>query len=158
VREAFAQPKTNKQPKRSIFNENCANAPGPRLRHAAQHEFYGVSAPSGEMGGDLVDVVEDSNKRIGYLADVSGHGVPSDVLIAMVKSAVRMRLATSCEAQLLLEDLNRVISELTAAEMFVTMAFVALGTSELLLMAQSGHRSGADVDLAHACKLYGDYG
>ena len=29
----------------------------------------------------------------------------------MVKSAVRMRLATSSEPQMLLEDLNRVISE-----------------------------------------------
>jgi len=51
-----------------------------------------------------------------------GHGVPSGVLMAMVKSAVRMRLATSSEPQVLLEDLNRVISELIAAEMFVTLA------------------------------------
>src|SRR5579864_9688529 len=95
----------------------------------SQHEFYGVSAPSGEMGGDLVDLVQDGDKWIGYLADVSGHGVPSGVLMAMVKSAVRMRLATSSEPQVLLEDLNRVISELTAAEMFVTLAFVSLGKS-----------------------------
>ena len=64
---------------------------------------------------------------VGYLADVSGHGVPSGVLMAMVKSAVRMRLATSSEPQVLLEDLNRVISELIGAEMFVTLAFVSLG-------------------------------
>src|SRR5215813_11570525 len=98
-------------------------------RHTSQHEFYGVSAPSGEMGGDLVDVVQDSNKRIAYLADVSGHGVPSGVLMAMVKSAVRMRLGASCEPQVLLEDLNRVISDLMAAEMFVTVAFVSLEKS-----------------------------
>src|SRR2546429_5021270 len=52
-----------------------------------------------------------------YLADVSGHGVRSGVLMAMVKSAVRMRLATSSEPQVLLEDLNRIMSELMAAEM-----------------------------------------
>jgi serine phosphatase RsbU (regulator of sigma subunit) len=69
------------------------------------------------MGGDLVDLVQDRHKWIGYLADVSGHGVPSGVLMAMVKSAVRMRLASSSEPQMLLEDLNRVISELIAAEM-----------------------------------------
>jgi serine phosphatase RsbU (regulator of sigma subunit) len=108
-------------------------------RQASDHEFYGVSAPSGEMGGDLVDVVQDGNKRIGYLADVSGHGVPSGVLMAMVKSAVRMRLATSCDPQVLLEDLNRVISELMAAEMFVTVAFVSLGTSNDLHFATAGH-------------------
>jgi hypothetical protein len=81
------------------------------------------------MGGDLVDLVQGSNKWIGYLADVSGHGVPSGVLMAMVKSAVRMRITTSSEPQVLLEDLNRVISELIAAEMFVTLAFVSLGKS-----------------------------
>src|SRR5215468_1002010 len=96
--------------------------------HTSQYEFYGVSAPTGEMGGDL-----------GYLADVCGHGVPSGVLMAMVKSAARMRLATSSEPQVLLEDLNRVISELIAAEMFVTLAFVSLGKSNDLHFATAGH-------------------
>jgi len=107
--------------------------------HTSQYEFYGVSAPTGEMGGDLVDLVQDGNKWIGYLADVCGHGVPSGVLMAMVKSAARMRLATSSEPQVLLEDLNRVISELIAAEMFVTLAFVSLGKSDDLHFATAGH-------------------
>lgn len=111
----------------------------PIARHTSQHEFYGVSAPSGEMGGDLVDVVQDGNKGIAYLADVCGHGVPSGVLMAMVKSAVRMRLATSTEPQMLLEDLNRVISELMAAGMFVTVAVVSLGKSNDLHFATAGH-------------------
>ena len=105
----------------------------------SQHEFYGMSAPSGEMGGDLVDVVQDGNRGIAYLADVSGHGVPSGVLMAMVKSAVRMRVATSSELQVLLEDLNRVILELMAAEMFVTVALVSLGKSNDLHFATAGH-------------------
>src|SRR5262249_9767032 len=111
----------------------------PVARQTSQEEFYGVSAPSGEMGGDLVDVVQDGRKWIGYVADVSGHGVPSGVLMAMVKSAVRMRLATTSEPQVLLEDLNRVISELIAPEMFVTLAFVSLGESNELHFATAGH-------------------
>lgn len=111
----------------------------PIAKQRTQEEFYGVSAPSGEMGGDLVDLVQDGNRCIGYLADVSGHGVPSGVLMAMVKSAVRMRLAASCEPQVLLEDLNRVICELTAPEMFVTLAVVALGQSNDLHFATAGH-------------------
>src|SRR5258708_26379048 len=77
------------------------------------------------MGGALVDLVQDGSKWIGYLADVCGHGVPSGVLMAMVKSALRMRLAISSEPQTLLEDLNRGISELIAPEMFATVAFVS---------------------------------
>src|SRR5260370_38028478 len=111
----------------------------PIARHGSQEEFYGVSVPSGEMGGDLVDLVQDGNTWIGYLADVSAHGVPSGVLMAMVKSAVRMSLAASSEPQVLLEDLNRVISELIAAEMFVTLAFVSLAKSNDLHFATAGH-------------------
>jgi phosphoserine phosphatase RsbU/P len=91
------------------------------------------------MGGDLVDLVQDGDKWIGYLADVYGHGVPSGVLMAMVKSAVRMRLPASSEPQVLLEDLNRVISELIGAEMFVTLAFVWFGKSNDLHFATAGH-------------------
>jgi sigma-B regulation protein RsbU (phosphoserine phosphatase) len=111
----------------------------PVAERASQNEFYGVSAPSGEMGGDLVDLVQDVRRWIGYLADVSGHGVPSGVLMAMVKSAVRMRLAASSEPQALLEDLNRVISELTAPEMFVTLALVSLEKSNDLHYVTAGH-------------------
>ena len=111
----------------------------PIARRASNHEFYGLSAPSGEMGGDLVDVVQCGNKRIAYLADVSGHGVPSGVLMAMVKSAIRMQLAISCEPQVLLDYLNRVISDLMAAEMFVTVAFVSVGESSDLHFATAGH-------------------
>ena len=111
----------------------------PIANRASQDEFYGVSAPSGEMGGDLVDLVQDGKRWIGYLADVSGHGVPSGVLMAMVKSAVRMRLAASSEPQVLLEDLNRVLSELTAPEMFVTLALVSLEKSNDLHYVTAGH-------------------
>jgi len=111
----------------------------PITQRASQDEFYGVSAPSGEMGGDLVDLVQDGRRWIGYLADVSGHGVPSGVLMAMVKSAVRMRLAALSEPQVLLEDLNRVISELTAPEMFVTLALVSLEKSNDLHFVTAGH-------------------
>jgi len=98
-----------------------------------------MSVPSGEMGGDLVDLVQDGDKWIAYLADVSGHGVPSGVLMAMVKSAARMRLRTSSEPQLLLEELNHVISELSATNTFVTLACVASGRSNDLSFATAGH-------------------
>jgi sigma-B regulation protein RsbU (phosphoserine phosphatase) len=102
------------------------------------------------MGGDLVDLVQHGSRWIGYLADVSGHGVPSGVLMAMVKSAVRMKLAGSSEPQVLLEDLNRVISELTVPEMFVTLAVVSLGESNDLHFATAGH-----LPILHFCSATG---
>jgi len=104
------------------------------------HEFYGLSVPSGEMGGDLVDLVHGSNQWIGYLADVSGHGVPSGIMMAMVKSAARMRLRTSAAPHVLLEDLNQVISELKAGDnTFVTLALLSPGTADEFHFATAGH-------------------
>jgi hypothetical protein len=65
-----------------------------------------VSLPSGEVGGDLVDLVEVEGRWLGYLADVSGHGVGSGVLMGMVKSAARMKLLTLAALAALLDDLN----------------------------------------------------
>jgi sigma-B regulation protein RsbU (phosphoserine phosphatase) len=107
---------------------------------SGHHEFYGLSVPSGEMGGDLVDLVQKGNKWTGYLADVSGHGVPSGIMMAMVKSAARMRLIPSAAPHVVLEDLNRVISELKAGDnTFVTLAFLTSGTADDFHFATAGH-------------------
>jgi hypothetical protein len=46
-------------------------------------EIYGVSIPSAEVGGDLVDVVRlPAGSVFAYVADVSGHGCPPESLWA----------------------------------------------------------------------------
>lgn len=42
-------------------------------------EFCGRSLPSGQVGGDLIDLVQNREKWIAYIADVSGHGVAPGV-------------------------------------------------------------------------------
>ena len=42
----------------------------------SEFEFFGASFPSAAVGGDLVDVVAANGRWFGYVADVSGHGVP----------------------------------------------------------------------------------
>jgi len=44
-------------------------------------ERFGRSVPSGQVGGDLINVLRTANKSIAYTADVSGHGVAPGVLI-----------------------------------------------------------------------------
>ncbi len=88
-------------------------------------EFYGRSVPSGEVGGDLIDVVHDDRGWIAYVADVSGHGVAPGVVMAMVKSAARMRLSSDGNSAGLMESLNSVLCSVTKPEMFVTFAYLA---------------------------------
>lgn len=40
-------------------------------------DVYGISLPSEEVGGDLVDLVTTERGLLAYVADVSGHGIPA---------------------------------------------------------------------------------
>ena len=96
----------------------------PIAKRVGRFEFRGVSIPSGEVGGDLVDLVHDGDRWIGYVADVSGHGVASGLLMGMVKSAARMKLREGLSIGALMDDLNLVLLELKKPEMYVTFACV----------------------------------
>ncbi len=100
----------------------------------------GVSIPSGDVGGDLVDLVELAGGRwIGYIADVSGHGVPAGLLMAMVKSATRTRLQSPATLGQLLADLNRVVIEARRPNMFVTFAAVSATDPGRVTFTLAGH-------------------
>lgn len=102
-------------------------------------EFCGRSFPSGEVGGDLVDVLTGSGECVALVADVSGHGVPSGVLTAMVKSAFRMRSRDETRPERLLGDLNETLVPMIDPNMFVTAACVHRSASGVLTLASAGH-------------------
>lgn len=93
--------------------------------HLAAFEFCGRSVPSGEVGGDLIDVFPHGSGWIAYIADVSGHGVAPGVVMAMVKSAARMQLSSGESSTALLERMNSVLHPIKKPEMFVTFAYLA---------------------------------
>ncbi|MEE8584288.1 MAG: PP2C family protein-serine/threonine phosphatase [Acidobacteriota bacterium] len=110
-------------------------------RRLKKFEFYGASMPSGEVGGDLVDFVEVEGRWIGYVVDVSGHGVHSGLLMAMVKSAARTRLLRFDGLAPFLEDLNRILIQLSRPNMFATCACISHsgGDFKSLEFALAGH-------------------
>jgi hypothetical protein len=108
------------------------------VRHEA-FEFYGVARPSGEVGGDLVDLVAFGAGWVGYVADVSGHGVSSGVVMGMFKSALRMRLRQPGSLGDLLGDLNGVLYPLKSSAMYVTASCVRGGEGHALEYAVAGH-------------------
>jgi hypothetical protein len=104
-----------------------------------EFELHGVSQPSGEVGGDLVDVIPEGNRWFGYVADVSGHGVPAGVMMAMVKSAVRMHWVQGQNASSLMEPLNSVVRAVRAEDMFVTCAYLQYDGGTALRFSLAGH-------------------
>jgi serine phosphatase RsbU (regulator of sigma subunit) len=107
-----------------------------------EYEFAGFSAASGAVGGDLVDVVPLQpleHDWFGYVADVSGHGVSSGVVMGMFKSALRMRLRQGGAVSALLDDLNAVMCPLKSSAMYVTAACVRGCDGGALEYAVAGH-------------------
>jgi sigma-B regulation protein RsbU (phosphoserine phosphatase) len=116
----------------------------PVERRVGTFEFLGFSHPSGEVGGDLVDVVtsessESSSGWFGYVADVSGHGVSSGVVMGMFKSALRMRLRQPGDLTDLLTNLNSVLLPLKSGSMYVTLACIRSDVNDMFDFAVAGH-------------------
>jgi hypothetical protein len=101
-------------------------------------EFFGCSLPSGQVGGDLIDLAGSEENWVAYIADVSGHGVAPGVVMGMVKSAARMLLSSGDDATHLAPRLNEVIYPLKKPDMFVTFCFIAK-TKEGLRAGLAGH-------------------
>jgi serine phosphatase RsbU (regulator of sigma subunit) len=88
-------------------------------------EIYGVSIPSGTVGGDLIDAVEAKGVVCDCVADVAGHGVAAGVLMSMVKTAVRMHFVTNSPAgKGLLEAVNDTLIPLTDPSVYATFAYL----------------------------------
>jgi Stage II sporulation protein E (SpoIIE) len=115
-----------------------ALVPDLALRHG-DYELYGLSRASGDVGGDLVDVVSRDGGWIGYVADVSGHGVSSGVLMGMTKSAARMKLRQNLSAGPLFDDLNEVLSPLKSSSMFITLVCLVHDGGPGLEFSVAGH-------------------
>lgn len=68
------------------------------MRHFGDHEVSHTLAPSTHMSGDFVDCFPIDESLLGfYLADVSGHGVPSAFVTVLLKSFMQRHLAAHDE-------------------------------------------------------------
>ncbi len=100
-------------------------------------EIYGLSVPSGEVGGDLVDVAADGGSWTGYVADVSGHGVSAGLLMAMLKTAVRTKIKDASTTELLAE-VHRALYPLKSPNMFATVGALQW-TGRIFNLTLAGH-------------------
>lgn len=102
-------------------------------------EVFGASVASGEVGGDLVDIVEHPAGWMSYIADISGHGVSSGVLMAMFKTSVRSRLTDGGSPGELLAEVHRTLYPLKMPNMFVTAGVLQFCTSNSVNFSLAGH-------------------
>jgi serine phosphatase RsbU (regulator of sigma subunit) len=123
----------------ALASEIHASLVPPIAEKLCGFEIYGVSVPSGEVGGDLVDVVAQPDGWTGYVADVSGHGVQSGVLMAMFKTALRGHLADTASPGKLLAEVHDTIFPLKLGSMFVTVGVLRARQGGAVEFALAGH-------------------
>ena len=94
-------------------------------------EIYGVSLPSTEVGGDLVDVVPLPDGSVfAYVADVAGHGLPAGILIGMIKTAVHTQLFDLPSPMAVFDRLNEVLPAVKEPHMYATCTALRIFENE----------------------------
>jgi serine phosphatase RsbU (regulator of sigma subunit) len=102
-------------------------------------EVYGQSIPSTEMGGDLIDLIENDGSLLVYLADISGHGLPAGQLMGMLKTAMRVSSQFCREPTALLESADRVLPAVKEPDMYATLALLYFNGPREAEYAVAGH-------------------
>lgn len=102
-------------------------------------EIFGISNPTDEVGGDLIDCLENETSHTCYIADVSGHGVAAGSLMGMFKSTVRVLLNKDESLRSILCETSRTIYHLKKKNMFLTCAFLKFNTDQTVEFSTAGH-------------------
>jgi phosphoserine phosphatase RsbU/P len=121
-----------------------------------QASFGSYYQPSRHAGGDYFDILDLGDGRFGiFVADVSGHGAPAAIVMAMIRAVVHTYPGVADDPPSLLHFLNRHFSYLWETAMFATGIYAVLDANKRSLrMSCAGHpppvlvRGGAVTNLA----------
>ncbi len=111
-------------------------------------EWRGVSRPSGEVGGDLVDVLRTDRSWLATIADVSGHGVAAGVVMGMYKTAFRTAATDTTEVGSLTTRVNHIMAGLRQPHMFITAALLGIDDQGRVSYVLAGHPPMLHVEAA----------
>lgn len=81
--------------------------------------------PAAAIGGDFYHLLPESDTRLSVvIADVSGHGLPTGIVMASAKASLSALASTGMDAPVLLAHLDEEIRQSTESRTFVTLAHV----------------------------------
>ena len=103
-------------------------------------DIYGSLVPAREVGGDLYDAFIRDNQLFFCIGDVSGKGVPSAMLMAVMHSLFRMVSARENRPEKIVKVLNEELCKDNETNMFVTFFLGVLDLSDgTLSYCNAGH-------------------
>lgn len=104
-------------------------------------DFTAFYLPSTECSGDYYDLIQLDEKRQGFvIADVSGHGAPAMVTMALLRQNFHLISGKHEEPHTLLEEMNRLLFDHLPTDQYVTMHYCIFNTETLgCRYASAGH-------------------
>jgi sigma-B regulation protein RsbU (phosphoserine phosphatase) len=99
------------------------------------------SRPARQVGGDFYDVIDLGKGEIGLvMADVSDKGMPAALYMALSRSLIRAEARRSSSPRQVLVSVNRLLLEVTRADMFVSVFYGVIDLVKgRLTYARAGH-------------------
>ena len=89
-------------------------------------DVYGSLTPAREVGGDLYDFFVRDEKLFFCIGDVSGKGVPSAIVMAVIHALFRMASAHENNPARIMQTINETACEHNDTNMFVTLFIGAI--------------------------------
>jgi sigma-B regulation protein RsbU (phosphoserine phosphatase) len=104
------------------------------------YAIAGKSIPAANVGGDYYDFIRLDDHRIAIgLGDVSGHGLPSALVMANLQATIRSQVAYDADPARCLERANKLLFHSTDAHTFVSLFYAILDTrTHTLTYANAG--------------------
>ena len=130
-------------------------------------EIFGSLTPAREVGGDLFDFFLRDEKLFFCIGDVSGKGVPSAIVMAVIHTMFRMASAKENDPARIMQTINEAACEGNESNMFVTffigvldlptgyLCYCDAGHDAPILMTH-GECSGVDVNPHLPIGLFND--
>lgn len=97
--------------------------------------------PAQKIGGDLYDVIELDDNRIGFaIADVSGKGVSASLLMAICQTRLRHYAKHHASPADVMRNMNRKMVTQLRQDMFITLIYAIFDKrTDTLNIARAGH-------------------
>jgi sigma-B regulation protein RsbU (phosphoserine phosphatase) len=128
-----AEMKIAREIQRSILPKSKPRVPG--------LDFGMLIEPMASVGGDFFDFIVLDDERVGLvMGDVSDHGVPAAIFMALTYSLMRVEARRQPSPGEVLRAVNRQLQEMNASGMFVTILYGVLNrVTHEFQFARAGH-------------------
>lgn len=122
---------------------------GTQIPTSEDFEIGALSVPYSQMNGDYFHFTKKDNSSLSVaIADVVGKGVPAALSMSMIKYSLDSVGELNIAPRKVLRQLNHVVEQNIASNMFITMFYAQYNPTEnLLTYVSAGHEPGFFYDM-----------